>query len=48
MTVGYAPIPSPGERVAPKGSGEESGRKSEMQYNMPDLWKGWMWNATLQ
>ena len=41
-------IPSPGGRVAPKGSGEECGRKPEMQYNISDFWKGWMWNTTLQ
>ena len=27
-------IPSPGGRVAPKGSGEECGRKSESLYNI--------------
>ena len=30
-------IPSPGGRVAPKGSGEECGRKAESQHNQTDL-----------
>ena len=30
-------IPSPGERVAPKGSGEECGRKPESQHNKTGL-----------
>ena len=30
-------IPSPGGRVAPKGSGEECGRKAESQRNQTDL-----------
>ena len=41
-------IPSPGGRVAPKGSGEECGRKPDMQYNMSGLLKGRMRNETLQ
>ena len=32
-----AAIPSPGERVAPKGSGEEFGQQSESQYQRTDL-----------
>ena len=32
-----SPMPSPGGRVAPKGSGEECGRQSESQYKRTDL-----------
>ena len=32
-------IPSPGGRVAPKGSGEECGWKSKSLYNITDLYQ---------
>ena len=34
-------IPSPGGKVAPKGSEEECGQKSESQYTSSDLRQGW-------
>ena len=40
MTAGIGKIPSPGGRVAPKGSGEECGRKAESSYNITDLFRG--------
>ena len=35
------PIPSPGGRVAPKGSGEECGRKAESLSSVTGLLSGW-------
>ena len=39
--TGGGKIPSPGERVAPKGSGEECGRKPKSLYRITDLFRGW-------
>ena len=39
--VKFRPIPSPGGKVAPKGSEEESGRKPEGLHTITDLLQGW-------
>ena len=44
--VKFRPIPSPGGKVAPKGSEEECGRKPDNQYPVTDLHAGWMRDET--
>ena len=45
-------IPSPGGRVAPKGSGEECGQEPESKYNIKDLLLSWTkiqpWSRSLR
>ena len=38
----FNPNPSPGGKVAPKGSDEECGRRPESSYNITDLLHGWI------
>ena len=39
------PTPSPGEKVAPKGSEEECGRQPKDSHNATDLHSGWIQNS---